>query len=414
MAKPKRRFLRLLLILILVVVVAIALAPLWPLSPLKNEVEVRLSEMLARKVTIDSVRLTLITGPSLRVSGMTAQEDAAFGDGVFLRSEEARASLDLIQYVRNRRLVIKALTFKSPQINLVKNVAGAWSWTSLGKQSAVSQSRRRLTPLDIAAFLAGSISKVTLNKLRIEDASVKLIDRTGAGPPEVLYKHIELNALIMPAGQIKGDLAAQSNGDGEADVLKATLPFDLQIEGSSPFTISGTVGPGPIETKNLSVGDLSINGQLQTDPNVPLAGAGRISITQMFIPTINLSEQVASALKVDQIGDMSPGTRIQSLQTDFQTSPSAFNTSGLRIDGLDGLGDAAAENGSFQIQSALTVNYVATINLSPEATARVKSISPVLGLLVTVLESNNRISVPLNIAGDIRKPEIQVDVSRIF
>jgi hypothetical protein len=197
-------------------------------------------------------------------------------------------------------------------------------------------------------------------------------------------------------------------------VLKATLPFDLQIEGNSPFTISGTVGPGPIETKNLSVGDLSINGQLQTDPNVPLAGAGRISITQMFIPTINLSEQVASALKVDQIGDMSPGTRIQSLQTDFQTSPSAFNTSGLRIDGLDGLGDAAAENGSFQIQSALTVNYVATINLSPEATARVKSISPVLGLLVTVLESNNRISVPLNIAGDIRKPEIQVDVSRIF
>ncbi|HJZ67284.1 MAG TPA: hypothetical protein VKF81_03985 [Blastocatellia bacterium] len=413
MAKPKRRFLRLLLIVIAIVVTAIALAPLFPLSPLKSEVEVRLSEMLGRKVTIDSVQLTLITGPSLKVSGMTAQEDAAFGGGVFLKANEARAELDLVQYVRTRRLAIKALTFQSPQINLVKNPNGVWSWTSLGKQSPVS-TVSKVTRMAIAAFLGGSISTVTLNQLRVENASVKLIDRTGAGPAEVLYKHIELNALMAPPGQIKGELAAQSNEDGEADVLKAALPFDLRIEGNSPFTISGTVGPGPVQTRNLSVGDLSINGQLHTDPNSPLAGVGQISITQMFIPTVNLSENVASALKVDQIGDMNPGTRIASLQTDFQISRSTFNTSGLQIQDLDGLGDATADNGSFQIQSALTVNYAATINLSPEATARIKSISPVLGLLVTVLESNNRISVPLNIKGDIRRPEIQVDVSRIF
>jgi hypothetical protein len=255
----------------------------------------------------------------------------------------------------------------------------------------------------------------------VEGASVKLIDRTGAGPAEVLYKHIELNALIAPdadspsGSQIKGELTAQSEADGEADVLKTTLPFDLRVEGgSSALAIGGAVGPGPVETKNLSIGELAINGKLNSDPNAPLAGAGQISITQMFIPTINLSEQVASALKVDQIGDMSSGTRIANLQTDFQISRSAFATSRLRIQDLDGLGDATADNGSFQIQSALTLNYAATVNLSAEATSRVKSISPMLGLLITVLETNNRISVPLNIRGDIRKPEIQVDVSRIF
>lgn len=413
MPKPRRRFLRLVLILIVIVVAAVALAPLLPLSPLKSEVEARLSEMLGRKVVIDSVQITLITGPSLKVRGMTAQEDVAFGGGVFLKSDEARADLDLIQYLRNRRLEIKALSFKSPQINLVKNSDGIWSWTSLGKKSPIS-TVSRLTGMAVGALLAGGISTVRLNKLRVENASVKLIDRTGAGPLETLYKHIELDALITPGGQIKGELTAQSREDGEADVLKATLPFDLRVGGSSPFAISGTVGPGPLETKNLSVGDLSIIGELHTDPNVPLSGGGQISITQMFIPTVNLSEQVASALKVDQIGDMSPGTRIASLETDFEISRSTFNTSGLQIQDLDGLGDARAENGSFQIQSALTVNYAATINLSPEATARVKSISPLLGLLVTVLESNNRISVPLNIKGDIRKPDIQVDVSRIF
>ena len=60
------------------------------------------------------------------------------------------------------------------------------------------------------------------------------------------------------------------------------------------------------------------------------------------------------------------------------------------------------------------MNYQATLTMSTDATARVKAISPIVGMLVTILETDNRISVPINISGDVRKPEIQVDVSRIF
>ncbi|MFY9573045.1 MAG: hypothetical protein WAV20_16725, partial [Blastocatellia bacterium] len=139
-----------------------------------------------------------------------------------------------------------------------------------------------------------------------------------------------------------------------------------------------------------------------------------ISATDMFIRTINLSEQVARSLKVDQIGDMTEGTGISSLETDFQIVQGAFNTTALKIQQLDGLGDATSNSGSFQIEAALTVNYTANLNLTPEATSRVKSISPMLGMLVTILETSNRLSVPINIRGDVRKPEIQVDVNRIF
>jgi len=41
-------------------------------------------------------------------------------------------------------------------------------------------------------------------------------------------------------------------------------------------------------------------------------------------------------------------------------------------------------------------------------------LSPALGLVVTILETNNRVSVPINVSGDVRNPEVQVDVSRIF
>jgi hypothetical protein len=105
---------------------------------------------------------------------------------------------------------------------------------------------------------------------------------------------------------------------------------------------------------------------------------------------------------------------VSTLETDFQFSHSTVNTSGLRIQQLDGLGDATAQNGSFKIESALIVNYAATVNLSSDATSRVKSASPIWGVILTIFESNNRVSVPINISGDVRKPQIQVDVSRIF
>ena len=70
-----------LLLLIVIIGVAVAAAPLVPLSPLKSEVEARLSDTLGRRVTIDSVRLRLIGGPYLAITGMTAEEDPQFEIG---------------------------------------------------------------------------------------------------------------------------------------------------------------------------------------------------------------------------------------------------------------------------------------------------------------------------------------------
>ena len=456
MARARGRFLRLLMTLSLIGVAAAVAAPFVPLSPLRDEVQRRLSEALGRKVTIDSARLHLLTGPYVTLSGMTAQESPAFGEGIFLRADQVRADIDLIQYLRTRRFVIDSITLISPQINLIKTADGVWSWTTIGKLPSEQATLSRVAPysrdsscqlgerrraasiaswqlapqrlmgfpaLTILSFLWDGLSTPAFKKIRVENASVKLIDRSGSEPSEVLYKNISLSASLAPhtAGdsgtgtQAKGDLTAQSEEDGEAALFKTTLPFDLQIDRvASALSIGGSIGPGPIETKNLDVGAFNITGNIHSERGIPLTGTGQMSASHMFIRTINLSEQVSRALKVDQIGDMSPGTVIASLETDFQISKGAINTPGLRIQQLDGLGDATTQNGSFKIESALTVNYSATLIMSADATSRVKSIGPMVGILVTILETNDRISVPINISGDLRKPEIQVDVSRIF
>jgi uncharacterized protein involved in outer membrane biogenesis len=427
MARPKTRFLRLVIVVILLLVAAAAVAPLVQFAPLKTAAEVKLSEMLGRKVTIESARLNLLTGPALTLTGMTAQEDPDFGNDVFLKAESVRADFDVAEYVRSRRLVIRAMTLRSTQINLVKNTTGVWSWTTIGRQqsstisSLVSTIAQALSTL--ALLPAGSLSSAMLKSISVENASVRLIDHTASAQSETLYKNIALNASLAPnptgdsggSTHAIGRLVVQSEEDGQADLLKATLPLDLQIDGGgAALSAGGSIGPGPVETKNLTIGAVEVRGEIRSERGAPLTGNGHISATDMFIRTINLSEQVARALRVDQIGDMSPGTKLASLDTDFQLSKATFNTTDLRMQQLDGLGDATAPTGSFKIEAALTVNYMATVTLSADATSRVKSSSTMLGIVVTVLETNNRISVPININGDVRKPEIQVDVSRIF
>ena len=417
-----------LLLLIAIIGATAAAVPLVPLSPLKNSVALKLSETLGRRVTIDSVRLNLIRSHFI-ITGMTAHEDPAFGEGVFLKANEVRAGFDVIQYLRRSQLVIDSITLKSPQIDLVKNRDGVWSWTTLGKQISEESTAWSLVfeAVSYSSILSlpsgGALSTSTLKKINIESGAVRLTDYAGSERSSVLYKNIGLNASLTPqaAGDsrhsaVKGELVLESEDDGEADRFKATLPFDLKIDGRDPskLSVSGSIGPGPIETRNIGIGAFAINGEINSNRNAPLTGNGQMSADDLDIHTVNLSERVARALKLDNIGDMSPGTAVARLETDFQISQGTVHTTGLRIQQLDGLGDASASDGSFKIESALIVNYAATVVLSSEATSRVKSVSPPLGLAVTILETNNRVSVPINVSGDVRNPEVQVDVSRIF
>src|SRR5437773_4423683 len=233
MAKRRGCFPKLLL-LIVIIGAAAAAVPLLPISPLKDAVELKLSDTLGRKVTIDSARLSLITGPYLTLTGMTAQEDPDFGQSVFLKASEVRAELDLLQSLRTRQIVLDTITLRSPQIDLVKNPNGVWSWTTLGKRPSEQGTVSRLvseavTALSILSLSPGnSLSTQAFRRIKIEGGSVKLRDHTGAKPLEVLYKNISLNATVTPnAGedsgasrQAKGELVLQSVEDGEADTFK--------------------------------------------------------------------------------------------------------------------------------------------------------------------------------------------------
>jgi hypothetical protein len=431
MVKPLRWLLRLLLFVVILVVAAILLAPLIPLTPLKPAVEARLSRMLGREVAVSSLRLKVLGGPYLTINGMTAKEDPAFGEGEFLKADEVQADFALSEYLLNRQVVIDGIIIKSPQFTFIKNASGAWSWTTLGQRAQIAAKldyRSAIEPsptLSLAAMLiAEGEASATFKNIQIENGSVKLVDRSGGQPPESMYNNIALRASVVPASDapattshVTGEVIAQSETGEGIDLLKAQMPFDLKIDrgSSAGLYVKGSVGPGPLESKSFTARSFKLEGEIKSEQAAAaISGSGKILSPEMFIPGVNLSEQVASALSLGQVGDMNKGTILGSLETDFQLGQNVINTQNLRIQQLDGLGDATADQGWFKIESALTLNYVATVMLSPDATSQVKKSSPLIGMITTILENNNRVSVPVNITGDARNPQVQVDVSRIF
>jgi len=407
-----------LLFLIILVLAAAAGIQFVPIPGLKEAAESRLSLMIGRPVTLKSARLNLIKGPSLILKDVTIEENPDFGSSTFLEADEVRANVQLSDYIRSRKLSFDSLNIASPKINLVKNQNGVWSWTTLGKTVQTSSNPRSQAIL-LSVLLGLNLEDASFRRININDASVKLIDRSGELPNETDYRGIALDAQTTrtDTGQkIKGTLTIHSQEPEATGSVDAGLPFDIETkaEGEQGFTIAGSLGPGSLETPNLKIASLAATAELAPHPGAELTGRGRLTLSDLFIQTINVSEQVARSLRLDGIGDMNPGSEVASLETGFSLSKGAIRTDGLRIQQIDGLGDATAQTGDFKIEPSLILHYDATIILSADSTARLKSSSSTLGLLVTILETQNRLSVPISIDGDVRNPQIKVDVSRLL
>lgn len=405
----------------ILVVAALLLAPVMPLGWLKPRVESRLSATLGRQVTIDSLRMNLLGGPYLTIRGLTAKEDPAFGDGNFLKADEVRADFSLTDYALHRQLVIKAMTIRSPEFTFIKNPNGAWSWTTVGNSGNVAQATRQFSLIDAGLALFAEAGAARLHHLTIDAASVRLVDKTGAEPPESLYKNVALTAEIdadqsnSPNHHVTGALRVASNETEGAETLNTDMPFDLTIAPGvdSGMTIKGSFGPGPLATRNLSAVLFKVDGEFLSTRTSNTSGKGHISASAIEIPTVNVSERVAGAARVNQLGDMKPGTGISQLETDFNFAEDVVNTMNLQLVALDDLGDATAAVGWFKMKPELTLNYAATIRLSQAATAQLKtSANPLISAAVAVLADSNGLEVPLNITGNVRNPQVQVDIMR--
>jgi uncharacterized protein involved in outer membrane biogenesis len=221
----------------------------------------------------------------------------------------------------------------------------------------------------------------------------------------VMLKQMEMN---LYDGSLKGNLQLNlgtERFDAEGEAQNLNLDTALASKLQLPGQLTGHIN------SRFKLGGLLRSFQ-ETVPTI--IGDGHVSSSGLFIASVNLSQQVAQALKLDQIGDMNQGTQTGALESDFHIEQGVVRTSNLQIQQLDGLGDATANDGWFKVEATPSFNYAASILLSNEATAKVKNTSPLIGVAVSVLEVNHRVTVPVNLSGEVRNPQVTVDVQRLI
>src|SRR5690242_12301995 len=264
---------RLVVISVLVLVAVVVIAGLIfaaSVDHYRPRVQAELQSKLNRPVTLGKLGLKLFP-LSIRVDGLTIGESPAFPTGrPFATAGQVFISVRLLSLLRGNPAIGKLILDK-PRIELVRNAAGVWNYSSLGSSNAPAGSRAQpassAPPAPAAPVPSGGQSapsgqasnsqpSIPLSNLQIDDGQLGYTDQT-TKQPRAVYDHIDLKVSdFAPAKEFGLELAVHFPGEG-----KQMLAFDGKA--------------GPFE-QGLNAGLPPVNGKLSLD-EVSLAAVNRFA-----------------------------------------------------------------------------------------------------------------------------------------
>ncbi len=221
-------FFGLVILIVALVLVVLALPFLVDINRYQDQYRPILEEVLNRKVSIGTIRLTIIPRLGARVSGLTVQDDPAFGSSPFASLESLDIGIKLLPLL-DRRIEVEALILRNPVITVVKSTDGTLNVSTLGKKGGKSPESPR-TPAPSTTLPAEGPLKV-LAMLAVDDISLtggKLIyhDMSSATPTDYTLDSLDFHVRALALGQTPG-----------VHLAMTVLPFKL------PMTLDGTFGP---------------------------------------------------------------------------------------------------------------------------------------------------------------------------
>ncbi|HKC70508.1 MAG TPA: AsmA family protein, partial [Terriglobales bacterium] len=119
-------------IIIAVLIGILLVAPLFiNVNQYGPQIQSELQQKLGRKVTFGNLHLRLLT-PRLRVDNLTISDDPHFSTGrPFAQAQELDVSIALLPLI-SKKIEVNSLTLQRPDIELVRNVQGAWNFSTIG------------------------------------------------------------------------------------------------------------------------------------------------------------------------------------------------------------------------------------------------------------------------------------------
>ncbi len=300
-------------IAVVVVIAGLFIAvSLIDVNKFRPQIEAQLQKSIHRQVTLGNMSLKIFP-LAVKIDSLSISEDPAFGSGhPFATASDVSASAGLFSLLRGAPEV-KSIQLNRPQIELIRNAAGQWNFTSMTRSDSKSDSN----------------SSLSFNSLKIDDGQVAFTDAVQK-IPRTIYDHIGMQLTdFAPNKRFGLDLDMHFPGSG-----KQLLSLKSKI---GPMPQSGSLASTPVDGK-ISLEELTLSGiskfaagalppntdgtvsgdaTLKTDNEV-LSSAGNLRLTNTTVKgskidyTIETTFDVSDNRKTDQLNIKSADLKLGS------------------------------------------------------------------------------------------------------
>src|SRR6516165_8636826 len=229
-------------VVVLILVLIFCLPYFVDINQYRGEIQAQLQNRLHRPVQFGALSLAVFP-VRVKAQKVVIGEDPRFHSQLpFAQVGEMDISVKLLPLL-TKSIEISSLTLKRPQIELIKDSAGVWNFSSLG-QAPAAPAAAPAAPLEpqagqkpAARTSSSSGGGFSLNGLKISDGQVAVTDLEKHQPREV-YDHIDATVSdYAPDKQFSVDLAAHIPGKGAETLSLAGKagPINQANMVSTPF-----------------------------------------------------------------------------------------------------------------------------------------------------------------------------------
>ena len=236
----------------LLLVAAIALPFVIDANSFRPTIEAKLSEGIARKVSIGHLSLSIWSG-ELKADELSIDDDPAFSSSPFFKAKSLGVGVDVVPLVFSHTLHVRSLNFVEPEILLLHGSSERWNFSSLGgsgKAAPVAAQK--------AASNAPAGTQFTVDKFEITNGRVTI---GSSARSKQTYESVNITAdHVSPISSFPFTLDARTPGGGGVKLEGAAGPIDAGDAAKTPFNAK----------MNLKQVDLAATGLL--DPSSGIAG----------------------------------------------------------------------------------------------------------------------------------------------
>lgn len=234
------------IVVAVLLVVAIALPFVVNVNSFRPQIESRLSEALGRPVTVGNLSLSILSG-GVGADQLSIADDPKFSNAPFIKAKSLKVGVEMLPLIFNKQLNITEIVIKEPEIALLRNQAGVWNFSSLGKSGEKKSSQ-------------SSGSNLSVGKLDLTDGKISFGTIPAKRAP-IVYDKVDVSVKNLSLG----------------NAFPVTV--SLRLPGGGSLKLDGALGPintndvslSPLQTK-LTINKLDLSQSALVDPNAGISG----------------------------------------------------------------------------------------------------------------------------------------------